>query len=107
MNDFTEDELKQIDAKWKSNFDLKLDALGERVRIIERLVWIAVGGTGVLATVAMIGVTLVIEQSKQINALALLHAAAVSESKTNDYYSKARIGELQNQLEKLREKYIK
>lgn len=51
--DFMESELRQIEAKWKSSMEAKIDALGRRISTIERLIWIAVGGmlviTGLLS----------------------------------------------------------
>ena len=55
QRDFTDAELRRMDATWKSDFDLKLDRVGERLHVIERLVWVAVGGVSVVAAIAVIG----------------------------------------------------
>lgn len=52
--DFRDDELKQIEAKWKSSMETKVDALDARVRVIERMVWVGFGGMGVIA--GMVGI---------------------------------------------------
>lgn len=42
--DFRDDELRQIEAKWKSAIETKVDALTMRIASIERLAYTALGG---------------------------------------------------------------
>lgn len=59
MRELDEAEVKRIEQRWKSDVDLKLDRVDSRVRIIERLVWVATGGVIVLSAVSVIGVTII------------------------------------------------
>lgn len=53
---FTEAQLVQLEARWKSDIQAKVDSMDARVRVIERLVWIGVGGIVVLGgLVSIIG----------------------------------------------------
>ncbi len=79
QRDFTEAELRRMDATWKSDFDLKLDAMNTRLLTIERLVWTAVGGTAVVAAIATIGINMVMKQGEKVDAVALRQAAAIAE----------------------------
>lgn len=56
MADLTEYELRQIEGKWKSQIEKKVDGIDSRMRVVERLIWIGIGGLIVVAgLVTMIG----------------------------------------------------
>ncbi len=42
--DFRDDELRQIEGKWKSSIEKKVDALDLRIRFIEKLIYTGLGG---------------------------------------------------------------
>lgn len=65
--DFRDDELRQIEAKWKSSIEAKVDALGTRIGNIERLAWFAVGGLFVIGgIVSFLGGTILKVLSKAV-----------------------------------------
>ena len=47
--DFRDDELRQIEAKWKSSIEKKVDSMDGRLRVMERLMFIGLGGLLVIA----------------------------------------------------------
>lgn len=49
--EMTSEEVRRVEARWKSDMDLKVDRMDARVRTIERLVWVSVGGVAVLTGV--------------------------------------------------------
>ncbi len=42
--DFRDDELRDVDRRWKSDFQVKLDSMDGRLRVIERMIWLGLGG---------------------------------------------------------------
>lgn len=65
--DFRDDELRQIEGKWKSSIEKKIDVLGTRIGNIERLAWFAVGGLFVIGgIVSFLGGTIIKVLSKAI-----------------------------------------
>ena len=89
--DFTEDELRRIEARWKSDVDLKLDRIDRRVGVIERLVWIAVGGVVVLSSATAFGITVVVKQGDKLDSVALRQAAAIATREANDKHQQEQI----------------
>ena len=74
--EISEEELKRIEIRWKSDVDLKLDGMNRRLMVIERLVWTALGGTAVIAVIFAIGVNIVIKQGERIDHVAMRQASA-------------------------------
>jgi len=99
MREMTEEEIKRIEQSWKSEVDLKLDRVDSRVRIIERLVWIATGGVIVLAGISVFGVSMLLAFSTRLEAVS--SAQAVSAAELKIYYLRAE--EMRRQLDELRE----
>ena len=54
MVELTEQEIRRIEGRWKSDMDKKVDDINSRLRQVERLVWIAVGGSGVIGALVLI-----------------------------------------------------
>ena len=55
-DDFTEAQLAQLEARWKSDMQAKVDDMDTRLQVIERLVWVGIGGIVVLGgLVSIIG----------------------------------------------------
>lgn len=94
---FSPDELLRLEHRWKSDVDLKLDALGQRTSIIERLVWIAVGGIIVIAGIAAFGISIVVKQGDKIDAVALRQASSIAERQAHVEALKADIRRIQEE----------
>jgi hypothetical protein len=102
-SDFTEDELRRIEARWKSDVDVKIDRIDGRVAIIERLVWIAVGGTAIIAAITAIGISIVVRQGEKIDAVALRQAGVIMQADTIHKHQAERDVMMQEQIDRLRQ----
>jgi len=94
--DWTEEELRRLDATWKSDVDLKLDRIDKRVGTIERLVWIAVGGVCVLASATALGIGIVVKQGDKLDAVAIRQASAISSAESVHKHQQDQIDRLRN-----------
>ena len=86
-----------------SPVEVRLSDIDARLRIIERLVWTAVGGTVVIAALAVTGISLVIKQGERIDSVAIRQAGAIAERLANESALKARTNDLQAQIDRLRD----
>jgi hypothetical protein len=93
---FTPEELLRLETRWKSDVDLKLDALGRRTAVIERLVWVGVGGTAVLTVISGIFISQIEKQGDAITAVAMKQAAAIAERNAHIEAIKADIRRMQD-----------
>ena len=97
MNDMTDAEMRQIESRWKSDVDLKLDRVDGRVRIIERLVWIAAGGVAVLSAVSVIGVTILSGFAAKLEIVSNAQAVTTAESRLRQEAMQQQINDLRAQ----------
>ena len=104
----SEEELRRLEGRWKSDMDLKVDRVDGRVRTIERLVWIATGGVSVLAVASTMGLSVLYNFSGRMDSfstrlevVSIAQAVSISEFRLNEEQAKHRIEELQKQVEKL------
>lgn len=95
-------EIRRIEARWKSDIEFKIDSIDRRLRIIERLVWIAVGGTFVISAIAMVGIGMLFKQADRIDSIALRQASAIAERVSNEAALRQKDLELQAQIDFLR-----
>ena len=105
--EFSAEEIKRIEYRWKSDVDLKLSHIYDRLHTIERLVWMAVGGTVVIGALAAFGINTVIRHGDRIDAIALRQAAAIGQREAHVDALKQRDAELQSQLERLQERAVR
>ena len=96
-------EIRRIEARWKSDVDLKLDRMDLRLQIIERLVWTAVGGVVVIAAIATVGIAMLLDQAKKIESVSLIQAAGIAQRQAHIEALKMKDSELQAQIDKLRD----
>ena len=89
---------------WQTRIDSTLSRMDERLRVIERLVWIAVGGTVVIGAIVGFGLRIVEKQADKLEDVTLRQAATIAERRANEEASKRRDADLQGQLDKLRER---
>lgn len=52
--EFTEAELRQLDGGWKSAMQLKVDRMDDRLRAVERMAYIGLGGLIVVGGIVTI-----------------------------------------------------
>jgi len=93
--DFTPEQLKRFENRWRSDVDLKLDTLGRRTSVIERLVWIAVGGIIVITGIATFGISIIVKQIEKIDDIALRQAANTAQRQAHIEALKADVRRLQ------------
>ena len=101
-NEISPVEIRRIEARWKSDIELKIDLIDRRLRTIERLVWIAVGGTFVVAGIATIGISMLLKQAERIETIGLTQAYGIAERKTQIESLKSKDAELQAQIDFIR-----
>ena len=94
--DLSAEELRRIETRWKSDVDLKLDELGRRTATIERLVWVAVGGTIVLSFIATVFLRQIERQADEIARIGLRQAAVIAERNAQIEAIKADIERIRN-----------
>ncbi len=92
--EFTEQEMRHIETRWKSDVDLKLDRVDGRVRIIERLVWIATGGVAVLSAVSVLGLAILSGFAAKLDIVSNAQAITTAESNIRQENLQRQINEL-------------
>lgn len=97
MTELTEQELRRIESRWKSDVDLKLDRVDGRVRIIERLVWVATGGVVVLSAVSVIGVAILRDFSIKLEIVSSAQAVSAAEHRLKEE-------DMQRQIDSIRQR---
>ncbi len=98
------EELRNIEGRWKSDVDLKLDRADIRLRVIERLVWIASGGVIVLGAVSMIGVSILISFSQRLERVSNSQAVGIAEQRINHDNVMRRTDGMQAEIDRLRQR---
>ena len=88
------EELLQRVDNLERRHSATIDSVNNRLLVIERLVWIAVGGVGIIAAISGIGISLVLKQGDHIQDVSLRQAAAIAERKANEAAMKADIERL-------------
>ena len=75
------------------------DEIDKRLRVIEKLVWTAVGGIAVIGVITMVGIGILLDQAKRIDAVALRQAAAIAERIAHEDNMKAEIARLRDKMQ--------
>lgn len=102
--DFSAEELRRLENRWKSDVDLKLNNIYERLQTIERLVWMAVGGTAVIGSLAVFGISGIIKQGDKLDAVAVKQSSAITQREAHVESLKQRDADIQQQIDRLRDR---
>ena len=70
--------------------------IDSRLRVIERLVYVAVGGTIVIGALASIGIGMLVKQSERVDNIVIKQASAIAERHAHIEALKVEIARLRN-----------
>ena len=100
----TDEEFRRIEARWKSDMDLKVDQINRRTLRLEIMIATAMGAIVILGWIGARTITTIERQADKIEAVAIRQSAAIAERQSAESYGKERDARMQVQIDQIRDR---